>query len=70
MFHYKILNNGLYFDKQLFHLGLVTSKLCWFCNQVHEILIHLVAECSATKMVWKKLNHCFTNALDLSEILP
>ena len=55
MFHYKILNNIQYLNKQLFRFGLVTSKLCSFYDQVVETLIHIFAECSATKKVWKKL---------------
>ena len=51
MFHYKILNNVLYFNKHLFYLGLVTSKLCSFCNPVDETEIHIFAQCSATKKV-------------------
>ena len=54
-FHYKILNNVLYLNKQFFRFGLVTSKLCSFCNSVKETAIHIFAECSATKKAWKNL---------------
>ena len=47
MFHYKILNNVLYLNKQLFRFGLVTSKFCSFCYQVNETVIHIFAECIA-----------------------
>ena len=70
MFHYKFLSNVLYLNKQLFRFGLVTSKLCSFCNQVDETVIHMFAEPSATKNVRKKLIHYFRNTLDLPEISP
>ena len=70
MFHYKILNNVLYLNKQLFCFRLVTSKLCPFCNQVDETVIHIFAKCSSTKKVWKKLTYYFPNTLHLPEILP
>ena len=69
-FHCKILNDVLYLNQQLFLFGLVTSKLCSFCNQVDETVIHVFAECSATKKVWKTLIHYFRNTLDLPEISP
>ena len=70
MFHYKFLSTVLYLNKQLFRFGLVTSKLCSFCNQVDETVIHMFAESSATKNVRKKLIHYFRNTLDLPEISP
>ena len=69
-FHCKILNDVLYLNQQLFLFGLVTSKLCSFCNQVDETVIHVFAECSATKKVWKTLIHYSRNTLDLPEISP
>ena len=69
-FHCKILNDVLYLNQQLFLFGLVTSKICSFCNQVDETVIHVFAECSATKKVWKTLIHYFRNTLDLPEISP
>ena len=69
-FHCKILNDVLYLNQQLFLFGLVTSKLCSFCNQVDETVIYIFAGCSATKKVWKTLIHYFRNTLDLPEISP
>ena len=57
-----------YLTKQLFHFGLVTSKLCSFCNQVDETVIYIFTECSATKKVWNKLIHYSRNTLDLQVI--
>ena len=70
MFRNKILNNVLYLNKKLSRFELVTSKLCSFCNQVDEIVIHIFTECSATITVWKKLIHYFRNTLHLPEISP
>ena len=57
-------------NKQFFCFGLVTSKLRSFCDQVNETVIHIFAECSATKKLLKKLIHYFRNTLNLPEILP
>ena len=55
MFHYKILNNVLCLNKHFFHFGLVTSKLCSFCNQVDETVIHIFAEVQLLKEHRKNL---------------
>ena len=68
MFHYKVFNNVLCLNKQVFRFGLITSKLCSFCNQVDKTVIRIFAECSATKKIWKKLINYFRNTLDLPEI--
>ena len=70
MFQYKILNNVLYLNKQLFLFGKVSSKLCSFCNREDETVIHLFSECLTTKEVWKKLISHFKSALKLPELTP
>ena len=39
-------------NKQFFCFGFVTSKLRSFCDQVNETVIHIFAECSATKPLY------------------
>ena len=41
MFQYKILNNVLYLNDELFHLHLVDSPLCLLCNGAIENIEHL-----------------------------
>ena len=68
MLNEKILNKVLYFNKHLFCFGLIILKLCSFCKQVDKAGIHTFAQCSATKMVWRKLINYFQNTLYIPEI--
>ena len=41
VFQYKVLNNALYLNKHLYIFKLSDIKLCYFCNQEDETVIHL-----------------------------
>ena len=43
VFHYKVLNNALYLNEHLYIFKLSDTKLCSFCNQEDETVIHLFA---------------------------
>ena len=43
VFHNKVVNNALYFNKHLYIFKLSDTKLCFFCNQEDETIMHLFA---------------------------
>ena len=45
VFQYKVLNNALYLNKHVYIFKLSETKLCSFCNQEDETIIHLSANC-------------------------
>ena len=45
VFQYKVLNNALYLNKHVYIFKLSETKLCSFCNQEDETIIHLCANC-------------------------
>ena len=46
VFQYKILNNILYLNKQLYKMRLKESPLCSFCSEEEETLTQLFLECT------------------------
>ena len=54
-FQYKILNNILYLNENLFVFGLSTTSSCSFCNCFHENITHLFCDCTIAQRLWKKL---------------
>ena len=46
-FQYKILNNILFMNKQLFVFRTKTTLLCSFCNKEEEALLHIFSECTS-----------------------
>lgn len=55
IFQYKILNNILYLNKQLFTFKKTNTKLCSFCKLQDEIINHLFVECNFSIMLWREL---------------
>ena len=49
VFQCKVLNNALYLNKHLYIFKLSDTKLCSFCNQKDETIIHLFANCPKGK---------------------
>ena len=52
---YKILNNILYLNENLFVFGLSTTSSCSFCNSFGKDIAHLFCDCTITQYLWKKL---------------
>ena len=55
-FHYKVLNNALFLNKQLFLFKNSNSPLCYFCKDVDETVIHLCFYCPNARNRWNQLN--------------
>ena len=46
IFNYKLVNNILYLNASLTHMGLSNQSLCSYCNLENEVPLHLFYECS------------------------
>ena len=53
-YYYKILNNVLYLNEELFKFKIVSSLLCSFCNSENETLIHLAIKQNLFGLNYKK----------------
>ena len=58
MFQYKILNNILYLNKQLFIFNKKDTKLCLYCRLQDETINHIFVECKFAIKLWSDLRHC------------
>ena len=57
MFQYKILNNILYLNKQLFIFNKKDTKLCSYCKLQDETINHIFVECKFAIKLWSDLRH-------------
>ena len=55
IFQYKLLNNVLYLNKQLFHFGIVSQSNCSLCESHDETPQHLFYECTYSQNLWNQL---------------
>ena len=55
MFQYKILNNILYLNKQLFVFNKKDTKLCSHCRLRDEATNHIFVECKFAIKLWSDL---------------
>ena len=46
IFQYKLLNNLVYFNKNLFHFGVISQSNCSFCRLYDETLEHPFYKCT------------------------
>ena len=70
VFQYKVLNNALYLNKHLYIFTLSDTKLCSFCNQEDETVIHLFANRSKSKTLWNSLKEFFKYTINLPSLTP
>ena len=70
VFQYKVLNNALYLNKHLYIFKLSDTKLCSFCNQEDETVIHLFANRSKSKTLWNSLKEFFKDTINLTLLTP
>ena len=59
MFQYKILNNILYLNKQLFIFNKKDTKLCSYCRLQDETINQIFVECKFAIKLWSDLGHYF-----------
>ena len=69
-FQYRLLNNILYLNKQLFKMKLVENPLCSYCKIKQETSIHMFSECSISVSIWNKLERWLSPELKLPQLTP
>ena len=70
MFQYKILNNILYPNKQLFLFKKRDYYLCFCCSMEEETINHIFINCQKTKSLWFDLKLYLNNIIDIPELDP
>ena len=65
MFQYKILNNILYLNKQLFIFNKKDTKLCSYCKLQDETINHIFVECKFAIKLWSDLRHYCQCSFDI-----
>ena len=68
IFQFKILNNGLYLNKQLYKMNLSVSPLCSLCLKEQETFTHLFLECSYSSNLWRELQRSLSPKLSLPNL--
>ena len=68
IFYYKLVNNILYLNASLTHMGLSNSPLCSYCNLENEVPLHLFYEVSNTQRLWAELQNALSNMLTLPNL--
>ena len=59
VFHYKIVNNILFLNQQLFKSGKSKTDKCTYCASSVENIQHLFSQCIVTKSLWSKIQNFF-----------
>ena len=70
MFLYKILNNILYLNKQLFIFNKKDTKLCSYCKLQDEIINHIFVECKFAIKLWIGLRHYYQSSFVIPILNP
>ena len=55
IFQFKLLHRRISTNRYLFKIGISSSELCSFCENLSETLLHLFWECPQVKIVWNKV---------------
>ena len=64
-FQYKILNRILYMKNSLLRFNLVTDKICTFCNNSEETIMHIFCNCPFVNMIWSKFEEWVFNKANI-----
>ena len=70
MFQYKILNNILYLNKQLFLFKKRNDYLCSYCGLEEETINHIFSNCQKTKKLWFDLKLYLSYNIDIPDLDP
>ena len=70
IFQYKLLNNVLYLNKNLFHFGMMSQPKCSICNLYDETPQHLFYECIYTQHLWNQLQIYISGKIALPDLTP
>ena len=68
IFQFKILNNVVYLNKQLYKVNLSVSPLCSLCLKEQETFTHLFPECSYSSNLWRELQRSLSPKLTLPNL--
>ena len=68
IFQFKILNNVLYLNKQLYKMNLSVGPLCLLCLEEQETFTHLFLECSYSSNLWRELQRSFSPKFSLPNL--
>ena len=67
-FQFKIINNALLLNSQLYKFGLVDSPKCSFCDMIDQTSIHFFNDCNITLNLWQKVKNWLEPSLALPEL--
>ena len=70
IFQYKILNNVLYLNENVFRFKKISYPLCSFYQSENETPIHLFHGCIKTNLLWYKLKRIIKAKIDLPVNTP
>ena len=68
VFHYKIVNNILYLNQQLFKINLVSTDKCSYCHFASENVRHLFCKCIVTKRLWFQIQNFFSSIIHIPNL--
>ena len=69
-FQYRVLNNIVYFNEQLFKMNLSDNPYSSFCKSSYENVIHVFSECNVIQKIWSKLREWLSPELNLPASTP
>ena len=68
IFQYKISNNILYLNRQLFRMKLVDSSLCSLCGHCVETVTHLFLSCTVSQGLWDQITKWSSSCIPLPKL--
>ena len=68
IFQFKILNNVLYLNKQVYKMNLSVSPLCSLCLNEQETFTRLFLECNYSSNLWRELQGSLSPILSLPNL--
>ena len=68
LFQYKILNNILYLNKQIFIFNKKETKLCSYCRLQDETINHIFVECKFAIKLWSDLRQYCQCSFDIPSL--
>ena len=69
-FQYRVLNNIVYFNQQMFKMNLSDNPYCSFCKSSYENVIDVFSECNVIQKIWSKLREWLSPELNLPALTP
>ena len=68
IFQYKILNNILYLNRQLYYMKIVNCPMCSLCGQNAETVTHQFFSCIESHKLWTEIRNWSTSCIILPEL--